>query len=351
MEELLQSRDARDPIQNTREWQAQQLSIQPGDYIDAAAECNEITHLSANILTLFKEIVLSLPKLTQIPNDARINVERSCSALILWSDGYGIAQGRLNDTFNKSRKLRHTAIKSLLHIGRILTERLVPLTEISSEKLQLLCSCVESSIEEANGVMNEDSGHQSDDSSSDAESAFSDGGDIYEIAEDLRTDTRVLSGLDPLLKCPIFDLRHEEGIEGHAPPTWSPEQSFSDKIQHRFPCAGAALASRLGSTNYERYLRCQADRDAHRGEEAQPAANRRGQDAFWKKARYRLRGPGIGISPLEQTRIYPETVMMSKYDGQSVRIPQLPKDAKTGLPFPCIACGRTVVIINNADWK
>jgi hypothetical protein len=123
MAQLLQPQDGYGPIKNIREWQSRQLNIQPSDYIDEIPEQNEIARLSANLLSLFKEVILALPEQTTIPKDARISLERSCSALILWSDGYGIAQGRLNDTFKKSSKLRHTLFKGLSHIGRVLTER------------------------------------------------------------------------------------------------------------------------------------------------------------------------------------------------------------------------------------
>lgn len=110
-------------LRYTQEWHQQQQDINPSDYIEETAEHNVIAELSSSLLALFKEVVLALSKHTEIPRDARISIERSCSALILWSDGFGIAQGRLNDTFNKSRKLRYTSLKNLLHIGRVLIER------------------------------------------------------------------------------------------------------------------------------------------------------------------------------------------------------------------------------------
>ncbi|RFU78548.1 ankyrin repeat [Trichoderma arundinaceum] len=333
MAALLRSQDAYDPIKNIREWQSQQLNVQPSDYV-----------------ALFKEIVLTLPKITHIPRDARTSLERSCSALILWSDGYGIAQGRLNATFKKSRKLRRTVLQNLLHIGRVLIERLVPLANISTEKLRVLCSSVESSVEETSGMISEESCRESDESSSDAGSAFSND-DIYEIAEDLKTDTRVLSGLDSLLKFPIFDLNHEDSAESYTLSTWSPEKLFSDKIENRFPCAEAGLALHLGKTNYERYLRCQANRDALGNEETVNATNQEGQEhAGTIIAGSKFHDSGIGTS-IALTMSYAETLMSYSHDGQSVRIPPLSKEAKAGLPFSCLACGRTVLITNNSAWK
>lgn len=214
----------------------------------------------------------------------------------------------------------------------------------------MLCSSVESNIEETAGIISEESCRQSDDSSSDAGSAFSDD-DIYEIAEDLKTDTFVLSGLDPLLKNPVFDTQHEDNAKGYSLPSWSPEKLFSDKIEKRFPCADAPLASHIGNINYQRYLRCQANRDAHESEEPLSVTNQERQDCTGTViADTKFHDSGVGTS-LALTTSYAETTMSYNHEGQQVRIPPLPKEAKTGLPFPCVACGRTIVITSNSAWK
>lgn len=117
------SQGSYDLINNIPDWQSQRQSIQPSGNANEALEHNEISRLSANLLSLFKEVILLLREQATIPKDARISLERSCSALILWSDGYGIAQGHLNDVLKKSSKLRHTLFKNLSHLGDVLTER------------------------------------------------------------------------------------------------------------------------------------------------------------------------------------------------------------------------------------
>ncbi|KAL6882878.1 hypothetical protein HDV57DRAFT_509264 [Trichoderma longibrachiatum] len=344
-----------DPVQNILEWQSQQLQVQPTDYVEEAAGHNVIASLSGSLISLFRAIIpeLSGQQQTPIPQTARISLERSCSALFLWCDGYGIPEGRLNDAFNRSGKLRCTTLKNLLHIGRVLVERLLPLVHVS-EKLQALCSSVESNIEEAAGIIAEGSSRQSDDSSSDAASDFSND-DIHEIAEDLRTDTLILSSLDPLLKYPIFDTQLENAADGQSVSAWSPEKLFSDRIEHRFPSAATSLASRLGRANYERYLRCQATRDAQERALSLPVMAQEAQDkAGTIIADSKFHDSGVGTSlgaSLAPTVSYAETTMSYNHDGQSVRIPPLSKEAKSGLPFTCVACGRTVVITNNSGWK
>lgn len=227
---------------------------------------------------------------------------------------------------------------------------LVPAVNISSEKLKVLRFSVELNIEAAAGLIAEESCRQSDDSLSDSASAFSDD-DIYEIAEDLKTDTLVLSGLDPLFKYPIFDFQHEHNIDSHALSTWGPEKSYSDKIGNRFPRADASLTLFLGRANYERFLRCQETRESQEEEEPLAIVNQEeGADGGTIIANTKFNDSGVGTS-IGVTMSYAETTMSYGHDGQSIRIPPLPKEAKAGSPFTCIACGRTVVITNNSAWK
>jgi hypothetical protein len=123
MTQPLPSQGGYDPIRNIREWQLQQQNIHLSSDADEALQHNEISRLSASLLSLFKEVVLSLREQATIPKDVRISLERSCSAMILWSDGYGIAQGNLNNVFKRSSKLRHTLFTNLSHLGHVLTER------------------------------------------------------------------------------------------------------------------------------------------------------------------------------------------------------------------------------------
>jgi hypothetical protein len=123
MAQPLQSQDGSDNlIQNIQKWQSQQQNVQP-----KALEYVMIPRLSAGLLSLFKEAILLLREQAAVPKDARISLERSCSALILWSDGYGITEGHLNNILRRSSKLRHTILKNLSRLGRVLTERMYAL--------------------------------------------------------------------------------------------------------------------------------------------------------------------------------------------------------------------------------
>ncbi len=123
MAELVQSRNAHDPVANIREWQSRQLAIQPGGHNDETVEHNEVARLCATLLDLFQEVNRAVLTHDGVPKDAQTSLERSRGALVLWSDGYGVAGGHFNDTFTRSRKLRYRVLKTLIHIGNILIER------------------------------------------------------------------------------------------------------------------------------------------------------------------------------------------------------------------------------------
>jgi hypothetical protein len=154
-----------------------------------------------------------------------------------------------------------------------------------------------------------------------------------------------------LIKYPIFDLEQEDAIRDYVHSTLGPEKFFSDKIENRFPRIDVSLASRLGKINFERYLRCQTDRDALEKEEGLPSTQEEGPElagTIIANSKFHDSGMGTSIAP---TMTYAETIMSYGNEGQSVRIPPLPKDAKAGLSFSCVVCGHTVVITNNSAWK
>jgi galactokinase/mevalonate kinase-like predicted kinase len=84
----------------------------------------EVARLCQALLDLFQEVILALLDKEDISNETQISLERSrISALVLWSDGYGIAKGHFDAMFNKSHKIRRSSVKTLSHIRNVLTER------------------------------------------------------------------------------------------------------------------------------------------------------------------------------------------------------------------------------------
>ncbi|KAK3987370.1 hypothetical protein QBC44DRAFT_121497 [Cladorrhinum sp. PSN332] len=348
MNSLLKLDDRHDPVANIQQWQLRQSNVQ----VEAVGH-SEISILCQSLIDLFRETLIALGKDNRASKTIQVDLDRSRSAFSLWSDGYGIAQGHFDNTFDKSAKLRRVVTKTLSHIGEALTERLIPRTAIWSDKLQELCLRVRSALEDANRVIEGNVKEESDnESSSGASSHASFGDDLTEIAEDLRIDTRCLVGLGPLLKNPVFDPEGQEVSTELSAFIWSPSRPYADKIQSRFPQADLNLIHHLGNANYERYLRCQAARDSlnHERQLELVATDIEPHIAPTLVSGSNFHDSGIGTS-VAPTISYAETIMSYIHEGRSVRIPFLPQEAKTGKPFDCLACGRKVVIKNSSLWK
>ncbi|KAK4464391.1 hypothetical protein QBC42DRAFT_45550 [Cladorrhinum samala] len=345
-----------DTIAKIEQWQLKQSIVQDqDDHVTVLPSQGHVSRLCQFLLDLFREIMVLLRKENKTSSAIEMDLERSRSAIVLWSDGYGIAQGDFDETLEKSNRLRRAVVKTLSHIGAILIERLIPQAEIGSDQLQGLCLRVRTALEDAGRLIGDGVGSDSDsdsDESSSGDSVRSSGDDMAEIAEDLRTDTCCLAGLGPLLKNPVYDMPAEAEPQTLLACTWHPTQHYSDKIQSRFPQADKDLVNRLGKANYKRYLRCQAVRDdGHQNEGSVAGEDTASYMAPTLAAGSKFHDSGIGSSIAPTTVSYAETVMSYSHDGRSVRVPPLPEGAKDGRPFECVACSRMVVMKNASAWK
>lgn len=342
-----------DTALSIQEWQ------QKHHHHDSKPEDRSVTaRLCDSILDVFQEALRQLAQphhVDTVPKPVRVGLERAQGLIVLWSDGYGIQDGRLDDVFAKSRNIRRSTLRTLSSIANTLLNRLIPLAKVSSEKLGLLTVQLTAAVDEASYIIHDVIHNECDDCSETSSDGFSDAGpddSIAEVAEDLRTDAQCLMDLDPLFRDPVLDLashkqkQHLEAID------WTPETIFCDKVQQRFPKATTTLVERLGKANWARFLRCQEQRHStetasltqtnaavDKGEEGTVAASSKYHDS------------GLGTS-LPTASSYAETVMTyGAGSGQKVRIPPLSDEAKQGTPFPCLACGRSVRITNNSSWK
>ncbi|KAK3323035.1 hypothetical protein B0H66DRAFT_555696 [Apodospora peruviana] len=340
------------------EWQAR---AHDSDRHDGLLDRSVAARLCDGILTLFQEAIRQISRQDQVPKPVRTRLERSYGFIALWSNGYGIRDGNLDDVFAKSRTIRRSTLRILSNITNALLNRLIPLTKISSDALDTLAVKLAAASAEASYII-----HDADDgSSSDASSdVFSDPGldSVSEIAEDLKTDAQCLMELDPLFKAPILSNHSQQ--KQAAILEWGPEKAYCDKVQQRFPEAEASLVTRLGEANWERYLRCQKMRDQREIEleseaDAAPEIPGSGRQAVALAPDYgtiaassKFHDSGLGTS-LPASSSYAETVMTySGAEGQKIHVPRLSEEAKQGKPFPCVACGgRLVRITNNSAWK
>ncbi|KAK4445571.1 hypothetical protein QBC34DRAFT_332950, partial [Podospora aff. communis PSN243] len=345
---MASSQESYNPIEKIEEWRRRQLQDASSWEEEKEAEKREVSRLCQAVLALFEEIARSISR-SEAAAEAQISLERSRGGLVLWSDGHGVARGEHDTVFSRSRKLHRITTKALSHISNTLLERLIPRIRTWSDKLEQLCLHARLAAEEASHAKHKDTDSQSDASSTSSSDISADDNDnIGEIAEDLRTDVRYLVAIEPLLRNPILDSESESTLQylNHA---WAPAQLYADKIESRYPLADKDLVIQLAEANFRRYLRCQAEREAHEKTETQVVAEEP-ETAGTVITASRFHDSGIGTS-IAPTLSYAETVMSYGREGQSVRIPPLPEGAKKGDPFSCIACGRLVRITNNSTWK
>ncbi|RSL76657.1 hypothetical protein CEP51_009763 [Fusarium floridanum] len=326
-------------------------------FLEAATPVGEIsshkTSLAAQLceetISLFELILKPLleEKGSNHPKETCNSLQRSCSRLKLWSAAYGICLGGLDDVLAKSQNLRHATLKILVSISRTLTERLPSQAEIELSSKQY-----ENNLQRLNPLIEAAENDLRHDDTSSGDSCDYDSDSVYEVAEDLKIDTVCLMELDPLFQSPIFDAEQpreerEKSVAAMPSQDWSPCDMYSDMIGERFPEADDSIISRLGKASYDRYLRCQKDREYHATISADEGIQQPPPDG----ASSRFNDSGVGSS-IPSMRSYAETIMSYRgAKGSSVRIPPLPAGAEKGDLFPCLACGKSIRAQNNSIWK
>ncbi|KAJ4136362.1 hypothetical protein NW768_003974 [Fusarium equiseti] len=325
-------------------------------FLDALAVLDEkpldeesiVARLCSLLLIVFRDIIQKFTD-SKLHADEKvpvsISLQRSLDRLKLWSDGYRICAGDQDVNFIKSRRLRRAAIEVLVSISDTLLERLEPLT--SSKKTEISDNS-EESVKKLKDVLETARSDLDHDSSSSDGSSYYGPDSLEDIAKDLETDTLSLMGVDALFQSAILDSFAEKATFVDAAQAWLPHDVYKDKIRTRFPKAEISLVSRLSKASYDRYLRCQRERESQTtavGDVDFPKFTR--SDASSSK----FRDSGLGTS-IPSSASVAETAMSYRAEGKaSVRIPPLSKEAKEGKPFECISCGKTLSIRNNSAWK
>lgn len=180
-----------------------------------------------------------------------------------------------------------------------------------------------------------------DATSSDSDSDY-DSDSFSEVAKDLETDTMCLMALDTLFQSVMPAPSPEKTTSAKETQIWLPHYVYKDKIQTRFPKAHSSLITKLSIASYDRFLRCQQQRQSQAEELDKTEATVSGSVFL---------DSGLGTS-ISYPASVAETAMSYHADvGTSVRIPPLPKEAKEGKPFECVSCGKLLSIHTNSAWK
>jgi hypothetical protein len=101
-------------------WQSQ--TEQSGDCLEPA-DRSLVARLCADVLGLLHEMTRQAPNRNVIPKSISVGLERARGLITLWSDGYGIKEGNLDNVFARSRSIRRSTLKILSSIANTLTNR------------------------------------------------------------------------------------------------------------------------------------------------------------------------------------------------------------------------------------
>ncbi|KXH33604.1 hypothetical protein CSIM01_11769 [Colletotrichum simmondsii] len=171
--------------------------------------------------------------------------------------------------------------------------------------------------------------------------------DIEQINADLEADTRSLMELDALFSEPILDTGNMRQSLPSSSHKWEPHEPYKHIITNRFPKADDGLITSLGKANYERFLRGQEQRHSSSRALLDPSMLQEIENLDAASSKFNDSGLGSSIPSS-----YAETIMSYHGgEGTSIRLPSLPKLARNGSSFLCIACGLPTVVQTNSAWK
>ncbi|KAI1129081.1 hypothetical protein F5Y10DRAFT_239145 [Nemania abortiva] len=310
------------------------------------------------IIQLYKQTL----KLLCFEKDHDVNqrrLKRAFETLLLWGQQYEVSVGELDKLIDRSWRLRRSVLKTLTNIGQILTDRLTPhIQQPLPKQLQEPIYLLREAREEAvflidNNVESEHISTVSGDNDSDTSSTF-ESDSLSEIAEDLMCNVEVLIDLDGLYDAAkeATDLYEKEpaakAVASLASASSPAAKVYTEIIQRRFPEANYELLDSLGKASYYRFVRSSRQRKENE-DQAKGDSELRDYAAATVDER-KFHDSGVGTSVCSGS--YAETIMSFNHEnGRVVRIPPLPEEGKKGLPFLCIACGKSLVICSNKAWK
>lgn len=168
----------------------------------------------------------------------------------------------------------------------------------------------------------------------------------------LEKTIKCLNDLNKVLATAALDI---EGFENDTPSYTTPQgigqhQIFSNAIRERFSEASSNLTDHLGKVNLNRYrILCKMRAESKEEIEAEPlnvtVADSRSK---FNSSEFQDSGYVSGANP----KSYALSVVSSASSGGvRSKYSLLPKDAKDGHAFECIACGRRIVARSNIEYR
>ncbi|KAI1500655.1 hypothetical protein F5X99DRAFT_385546 [Biscogniauxia marginata] len=330
-----------------------------------------VAHLYKACSELYSGILAKITHDASIGKPVLLSLQRSHSYLVLWADGFGVGDGLLDTSLDRSRRAKSLTLRLLFSICQTLTKRLLPIVAPEQQvQLHAKANAVAHAADKLKYLTQQDDTGDSDSDTSSETSSVSGASDLDEIAEDLKTDSECLLDLGSRFnEQAVGPVVTEKSVDPAQLSTWDPSKNFIDRICWRYPQCDPDLAERLGKANWARVLEYQKTKDLYsRPQQSIESPYKPGIDSATKASSSKVASttfhdsalgssvpsarPALSAPPNPVASQYAETVVSYHgCQGESVRIPSLPEGAKKGMPFACVGCGRRVTISNKSLWK
>jgi hypothetical protein len=179
------------------------------------------------------------------------------------------------------------------------------------------------------------------------------------ILHALRAKVNNVINLGPSLASPAeenFDVQEPRMVEEVDQNL--PEQAFINRVAQRFPQAASAMVTHLGQLNWKRYDHMLHLQRTDTQFELETAVIERAKTMFNDSAlgSSAAAQSEIGLVAKPEPSSYPQstyapTVVSSRASASHKRLPSLPPQARSGMPFKCVICNRQVRYRRTKDWK
>ncbi|KAK7958631.1 hypothetical protein PG988_013479 [Apiospora saccharicola] len=347
------------------EWQQSITEIRdPEDHSD---DPPLIAPLYKACSAVFRDIITHLSSDLSIDKSVQLSLQRSQSYLVLWADGYGVSDGLLDKSLDKSRRARATTLRLLFSVSQTLIKRLFQFVpQEHRHRLTSKVTDITLAADKIKFLIEHDDNRDSDSDGSSDNSSQAEADDLDEIAEDLLTDTQCLMDLGSRFQEEhVGPVNVEAAVSAAQLVTWDPSMNFVDRVRWRYPQCETSVAERLGKANWARVLRHRETVSENTQQEltllsstnptpAKPAPSQVAPTAFHDSA-LGSSVPSVPMGILGLDNAVPEyaETMVSYRAGQgdSVRVPPLPDGARQGKPFSCVGCGMNVTMKTKSAWK
>ncbi|RDW57643.1 hypothetical protein BP6252_13725 [Coleophoma cylindrospora] len=293
--------------------------------------------------------------------------------LFLWGDGFGASDGSLDDILHKSTELKINVLSLLSEIAKIVSQNIFNAIKPSEPTVLGEFADLQILLETTEAVLQEGHTRRNSIAFSDSEASEC---DFTEAIDDIAVYTNCLMDLAPALEHPAVDaeIKEEVSIVETFQVSSIVAANYCRKIRDRFPDLNIRIVEKLGEANQKRSRRLQEafiaaeavsvkqTQDPDDGDETLFSRSG-GKHTDTTKSTYVSDSvfstdQDFGISKEEYDDVLSQTTFDTFSTAFSTvrqgmpRVPSLPKSARSGARFKCVACGKVLRNIRNRRiWK